>query len=352
MSKKGSKRRTAKMSLFFILCVTLIIIATLLLVFAGCFMLVFFGVVSKETIMEQYGWVGLVIVGAVTIVGIGLSGLVSTFFLKPFNRLLSGMDALAKGEFDTRIDIGGYESMVQISDGFNSMAKELEKTRILRNDFVNNFSHEFKTPIASVMGLLDLLEREDIPDEKRRTYLNIIREEIDRLFNMSTRMLALSNIENQYILKDVERFNLSEQIRKSILLLAVKWEKKEIEFDIDIGEHEIYANRELLEHVWLNLIDNAIKFSNKGGIIGVKISADSSLYTIDIINYGDKIPEDEITKIFNKFYRSDSSHTREGNGIGLSIVKHIVEMHNGSVEARNTPECVLFSVKIPCDSRI
>jgi len=261
------------------------------------------------------------------------------------------MDALAKGEFDTRIDIGGYESMVQISDGFNTMAKELEKTRILRNDFVNNFSHEFKTPIASVMGLLDLLEREDIPDEKRRTYLNIIREEIDRLFNMSTRMLALSNIENQYILKDVEGFNLSEQIRKCILLLSTKWEKKGIEFNLDLGEFEIYANRELLDHVWLNLIDNAIKFSREGEEITISVSSDGNSLSVGIENRGENIAEDEITKIFNKFYRGDAAHSQEGNGIGLSIVKHIVEMHKGRVTARNTCNGTLFSVILPYENR-
>ena len=349
MKLKGTKRRTAKMSLFFILCVTLIIVATLAFVFLGCFLLVFFGVVTRETIMAERGWVVTVVITAITLVGMGVSSLVSRLFLKPFNKLLIGMDALSKGEFQTRIDIGRYENMVQISDGFNAMAKELEKTHILRNDFVNDFSHEFKTPIASVMGLIELLEREGISEDKRREYLSVIKEEIERLFEMSTKILNLSKIENEYILKDVECFNLSEQIRKSILLLAVKWEKKGIEFDIDIGEYEICANRELLEHVWLNLIDNAIKFSPKNGIIGVKIKADNGVYTIDVTNEGDKIPEEDKEKIFSKFYRSDSSHTREGNGIGLSIVKHIVEMHKGSVCAENTHTGVMFRVEIPCD---
>ena len=227
------------------------------------------------------------------------------------------------------------------------MASELKNTEMLRGDFVNNFSHEFKTPIVSIAGFAKLLRRGDLTEEQKEEYLAVIEEESLRLSDMATNVLNLTRVENQTILTDIVKFNLSEQIRSSILLLADKWEKKQLDFKVDFGEYRISANEELLKQVWINLLDNAIKFSPVGGVIEVNIKNRPDSLSVDIINSGEEIPAESISRIFQKFYQADSSHSGEGNGVGLAIVKKVVELHNGTVSAQSENNLTMFTVTLP-----
>ena len=160
-------------------------------------------------------------------------------------------------------------------------------------------------------------------------------------------MLALSRIKNQTILTDVSRFNLSEQIRDCVLLLEEKWSCKNLSFELDFDEHCISANQELLKQVWINLLDNAIKFSPATGEIKIAIEEQENSITVSITNYGEDIPADKLDKIWNKFYQSDESHASLGNGIGLAIVKAIVELHKGSIRAESANGLSCFTAKLP-----
>ena len=218
---------------------------------------------------------------------------------------------------------------------------------MLRSDFINNFSHEFKTPIVSIAGFAKLLRRGNLTDEQKEEYLEVIEEESLRLSAMANNVLNLTRVENQTILTEVTRFNLSEQIRGAVLLLAEKWTPKNLYMDMQFGEHMICANVELLKQVWINLLDNAIKFSDPNGTVSVDISDGSECLSISVSNHGKDIPKDRIAHIFNKFYQADESHSSEGNGIGLAVVKKVCELHGGAVSAKSESGTTTFTVVLP-----
>ena len=285
------------------------------------------------------------------IVGIIVAFLFSKISARPLQNLIYQIDRLASGDFSARLHFGWpiskHPTFSQLSHSFNRMASELKNTEMLREDFVNNFSHEFKTPIVSIAGFAKLLRRGDLTEEQKEEYLAVIEEESLRLSDMATNVLNLTRVENQTILTDAVMFNLSEQIRSSILLLADKWEKKQLDFKVDFGEYSISANEELLKQVWINLLDNAIKFSPTGGVIEVNIRNRSDSLSVDIINSGEEIPAESISRIFQKFYQADSSHSGEGNGVGLAIVKKVVELHSGTVSVQSENNLTMFTVTLP-----
>lgn len=227
------------------------------------------------------------------------------------------------------------------------MASELENTEMLREDFINDFSHEFKTPIASIAGFAKLLKDPSLSEKQRAEYIDIIEEESRRLSNMATNVLNLTRLENQTILTDVCSFNLSEQIRTAFLILEEKWTKKNVRLSLDFDEYTIAGSRELLLQVWLNLIDNAVKFTTDSGAVSAKIDQSDDLCVVTIGNSGETIPPEECERIFQRFYQCDSSRSTVGNGIGLAVVKRIVELHGGNVEVVSKNGYTTFAVKIP-----
>lgn len=266
------------------------------------------------------------------IVGTVLSSIMIRIPLKPINQLIDAVNQLASGNFHARIHLYATKEFIKLSESFNSMAQELENTELLRSDFINNFSHEFKTPIVSLCGFAKLLKNSNLSIEERDEYLNIIISESTRLSQLSTNVLNLSKIEKLNILTDMESFNLSEEIRQSVLLLAPKWQKRELEFIIDLEELTYYGNKSLLNQVWINLMDNAIKFSAQKGKIKIKLHKQENNILFQIIDNGCGMSPDTKSKIFNQFYQGDSSHATEGNGLGLTVVKKIINLHNGMIQ--------------------
>ncbi len=284
-------------------------------------------------------------------IGFAITMLTSKITLKPFNRIINQLNRLAKGDFQARLHFGkpitNHPAFKEIENSFNRAAEELGHTEMLRNDFINNFSHEFKTPIVSIAGFANLLRFGDLSQEETQEYLQVIEEESLRLSYMATNVLNLTKVENQKILTDVARYNLSEQLRSAVLLLADKWQQKDLKMDIDFGEHFIVANEELLKQVWINLLDNAVKFSPSEGTVCIKITEDVDKIYVAISNQGKEIPQDSLTRIFNKFYQADESHSSEGNGIGLAIVKKVTELHNAQVLVISEQGTTTFTVAIP-----
>lgn len=285
-----------------------------------------------------------------------VTGLICSVFaskipLGPFYRLIEQMNRLAAGDFRVRLDFGGLLSENPVfgglSESFNKMADELEHTEMLRSDFINNFSHEFKTPIVSIAGFAKLVRKGGLTKEQQAEYLAIIEEESIRLASMATNVLNLTRVENQAILTDISSFNISEQLRSCILLLADKWEKKNINFKVDFKEYMVSGNEELLKQVWINLIDNAIKFSPEGGEVELRIVEDDRTISVSIINAGKEIPSEEQGRIFNKFYQADTSHSAEGNGIGLAVARRVIELHEGVISVESENGLTMFSVKLP-----
>ena len=297
-------------------------------------------------------WLILVLmVGISAVMGYSFSLILSRFPLTPINDLINGMNRLAHGDFQARLEFGGIlknnSTFNEISDSFNQMAEELGNTELLRSDFVNNFSHEFKTPIVSIAGFAKLLRREDLSPEERESYLTVIEEESRRLATLATNILNLSKIEKQSVLGDKSRFNLSEQIRTTVLLLEDKWARRGIVPVLDFDEVEIEASEELLKEVWVNLLDNAIKYSPDGCEIEVNISDTGESVSVSVTNIGEPIPDEAKEKIFVKFYQLDESHSGEGNGVGLAVVKRVLELHSGAIEVVSDGGKNTFTVTLP-----
>ena len=283
-----------------------------------------------------------------TIIGCILTLIFGAIPLKPINKLIDATEELSNGNFDVRINFDYPKVLNNLSISFNNMASELGSARILRNDFVNNFSHEFKTPIVSLRGFAKLLKNDNLPKEVRDEYLDIIISESDRLATLATNILNLSNIENTNIISDQHDFDLAEQIRHSILMLESKWSDKNINMNIDLDETSYYGNEELLKQVWVNLIDNAIKFTPNNGDVKIELMSFEDSVIFKVKDTGIGMTQDVKAHIFDKFYQGDTSHTTEGNGLGLTMVKKIVELHNGNIDVKSHPnKGTIIAVTLP-----
>ncbi len=341
----SDKKRRRKIRSMFMWSVFLILIATYLLMASTLFILAKLNILHVEMLSLSAWLLLLIFLVASFIVGSLLTIIVSKFVLSAVNTVAEGMSALAKGNYDVRIDLGKNEESKQLANGFNKLAQELKGTKMLRSNFVNEYAHEFKTPIVSIKGFAELLKQKDLTEEQKEEYLDVIIEEANRLTSLSINSLNLSKIEDQRILSDKTKFNLSEQIRNSILLLEKNWQQKNIELLISIDEYEITANEEMLKQVWINLVDNAIKFSSVGGVVDINLYKENDQIVFTITNGGKTISETDYQKVFEKFYRIDSGGS--GHGVGLAIVKKIVELHSGSVSVFSENNRTKFTVKLP-----
>lgn len=354
-NKKKSKKKTSiSLTATFSLVVFAILSATILLTILLASIASWVGWVD----VEQLGGAELqlylyMIALASIIIGFGVAFFVMHMQMKPVNYLIAQMNRLAGGDFKARITfskaIDEIPAFHNVSESFNKMAQELESTEMLRSDFINNFSHEFKTPIVSIAGFAKLLKRADLTQEQKAEYIRIIEEESLRLSDMANSVLNLTKIENQSILTDVSQFNLSEQIRASVLLLENKWEQKNIEISMDLPEYGIRANEELLKQVWINLLDNAIKFAPEGGLVEIGVQQREKTLQASISDNGIPIAPEHMDKIFNKFYQAEESHSGVGNGVGLAVVKRIVQLHQGSVCVQSDEKKTTFTVELPIE---
>ena len=269
--------------------------------------------------------------------------------LKPINDLVQAMREVSQGDFSVRVDAEDVSGdMGRLVSSFNDMASELGGLELFRKDFINNFSHEFKTPIVSIRGFAKQLERDDLTEAQRREYLDIIVSESDRLANMASNVLLLSKLENQTIVTDKASFALDEQLRRAILLLEKQWSEKEIELDVDLEDVEYYGNEEMLNHVWVNLLGNAVKFSPKGAPLSVRLRREGDTAVATVKDAGPGMDDATRRRIFEKFYQGDTAHATEGNGLGLSLVKRIVDLCGGSIAVDSAPGSgTAFTVRLP-----
>lgn len=273
----------------------------------------------------------------------------SKIFVSPMMKLGDAMRKVADGDFSVRLDCTSrIRDVREVYDSFNTMVKELGNTETLQTDFVSNVSHEFKTPINAIEGYASLLQDNQLTDEQKNAYIDKIIFNTRRLSDLVGNILLLSKVNNQTISPKASTFRLDEQVRQSILALESKWEKKEIEFDIDLDEVEYTGFENLLSHVWLNLIDNAVKFSPQNGQIRIRLKQLDGSVTFSIWDNGLPIPEADIGRIFSKFYQGDNSHASEGNGLGLALVRKIVSAEQGAISVSSSEDAgTEFIVTLP-----
>ena len=270
------------------------------------------------------------------IVGLLITRALSRQFFNPIENLREAMSKVAGGDFSVRLEEKTTSQEIKdVYNGFNSMAKELASTEILKSDFISTFSHEFKTPISAIQGYSTLLSDCDNLDENQREYVYKILYNTKRLSKLTRDTLLMSKLEHQTFPSAKEKYDLSEQIRESVVALEQMWEEKQIEFDIELEEISYEGNKTLMSHVWDNLLSNAIKFNPYGGMIKIRLRHEGDKIIYAISDTGPGISDDAMPHIFNKFYQEDSSRRSEGNGLGLSLVKEILNLEDGEINAEN-----------------
>ena len=288
-----------------------------------------------------------------TIIGTAVTLFVSRHFFKPVDGIIKSQKKVANGDFSAKVTPPKGDTIItDLVNGFNSMTEELAGTEMFRNDFINNFSHEFKTPIVSIKGFAKQLSKDELSEEQKKEYIDIIINESERLASMSSNILLLTKFENQQMVTGKSEFYLDEQIRNCILLLEKQWIKKNIEFDLELNEIKYFSNEEMLSHVWMNIISNAIKFTPENGIISVRCFIDDSDVTVKISDTGIGMDENTQKHIFDKFYQGDTSHTGSGNGLGLPLAKRVITLCDGKISVKSeTGKGTTFIVRLPADNK-
>ncbi len=285
----------------------------------------------------------------IVFMGSSIAFFVNRSFFKPIQNLSDGMNDVAKGDFSVRLSTNSVVNEVkEIYESFDLMVRELDATEELQSDFVSNVSHEIKTPINAIEGYAMLLQDDQYTKEEQDEFVEKILFNTKRLSELVGNILLLSKIDNQAIAKNEKPFRLDEQIRQSIMELEPKWTEKELEFDVDLEKVEFVGNAQLLVHIWNNLIGNAIKFNPVNGSIKLRLWVSDGKIRFVIEDSGEGIKNEAILHIFDKFYQGDSSHKQEGNGLGLALVKKILDIYGGNIKAENLPEkgC-RFIVELP-----
>lgn len=354
-NKKKKNKQRFSLTLLFAAVVFFVLVWAVGLASLSVYLLLEFDVIGSFEYWDV-GNIILVMVLTSIFMGATISIFISKIPLKPVNKLVNSMNSLASGDFKVRMKfgkpLGNHPTFLELTDSFNTLAEELQNTEMLRRDFINNFSHEFKTPIVSIAGFAKLLKKGNLSEEQKLQYLDAIEEESMRLSYMATNVLNLTKVENQSILSELSCFNVSEQVRSAVLLLEEKWSRKNIELQLDFDEYMIEANEELLKEVWINLLDNAVKFSPDNSAVAVTIRNEGDIISVSISNTGVEIPGEKLDRIWNKFYQADESHYSYGNGIGLAIVKRITELHKGEVFVKSENLSTEFTIKLPKEQEI
>lgn len=254
--------------------------------------------------------------------------------------LLEAIERVADGDLDVELnesDAGEYE---QVYAGFNRMTKELRATKSEMDSFINTFAHEFKTPVTAISGFADYLYETgaDFEDDERMEYLKMISDESQRLVRLSHNALILSKAESLQVVTEKERFSLSEQIRRCVIMMMKEAEKKNITIELPEDDTDIFfnGNAELIEHIWINLLSNALKFTDDGGTVSISEVQKDKTAIITFTDTGVGMTEDTMQHIFEKYYQHDTKSIVKGNGIGLALVKRIAILSGGSVSVRST----------------
>ncbi|MGM9684526.1 MAG: ATP-binding protein [Eubacteriales bacterium] len=260
---------------------------------------------------------------------------------RPVKRITSAAEKMAQGDFDVRIGAPKYpgeeEMFGEIIECLNKMAQELSGVETLRTDFVANVSHELKTPLAVMQNYGTLLQAPDLTQEKRTEYAKAVTDASRRLADMITNILKLNRLENQRIYPETEKYDLGEQLCECLLEYENVWEEKGITIDTEIEENvTVSADYELLALVWNNLLSNAFKFTGSGGKVGVSLKSDGEYASVTFRDTGCGMTPEVGKHIFEKFYQGDTSHATQGNGLGLSLVKRVIDIMHGEIKVEST----------------
>ncbi|MGI6006773.1 MAG: ATP-binding protein [Ruminococcus sp.] len=322
---------------FLLLCITLVPAAAI-----GYLLGLIIGEIS-------YGFLLLWMLVFSVITGTAFAALFGRKILSPLMKVSEAMGRVTEGDFTVVMnETSRIREVRETCVNFNKMVQALKATEMLQSDFISNVSHEFRTPINAIEGYAMLLQEKQLSVEEQEEYVEKILFNTKRVSELMSNILLLSKVENQMIHMEKSWYRLDEQIRQAIVLLEPKWSKKRINFDVEMEQVNFCGTESLMFHVWMNLLDNGIKFSPEGGTVMIRLNRRNQEICFLIRDEGPGITDDVSKHIFEKFYQADSSHKLEGNGLGLALVKRILNISGGEVRLEKTTEPgACFLVRLP-----
>lgn len=301
---------------------------------------------TKDIFMKSYTSAAIIFMMTGSIVFL----IVADIIVKPISRLTKVTDELAKGNYKVRVNYEGKDEISSLYASFNQMAVRLAKQETIRQQFVSDVSHEFQTPLTAISGFATILKNENLTDEQRQKYADIILFNSNRLSHLSKNMLQLTLLDGEDTSLDKSEFPLIEQLNRVIEMEdnAALSKDIEIEFIHPKKEFIIEADESRMEQVWVNLLSNAIKYTNEHGVVTVEVRRIATELQVRFEDTGVGMSQDAISHIFERFYRQDKSRTIEGNGLGLSIVKRIIDLHHYKIDVESQEDVgSVFTVYIP-----
>lgn len=322
-----------RMRLYFYLIVSVIVLIT------------FGAVIAVLLVLRRSGDMaspGILSLASLVLVSLVASGLMSVFIgrriLTPMLKLSNASKEVAHGNFTVSVsDSSKLEEVQTTFRNFNAMVQELNSITTLSNDFIANVSHEFKTPLTAVEGYAMLLQDKELSDAEREEYLDKILYNTHRLSTLVENILILSKLESGPLPEQYTDFRLDEQLRQAVVILEPEWAKKNLSFDVQLDEVTFHGCESLLSHVWTNLLSNAVKFSAPGQEISLRLLEQTTCVVATVTDHGCGMDEATARRSFEKFYQGDTSRRADGNGLGLALVKRIVELSDGVIEVDSAP---------------
>ncbi len=286
----------------------------------------------------------------------------ASYVTNPIVAISEGVQKVADGDFTVQISLPKdhrqwrkkiySDEIVVMANNFNKMTRELNGMDYMRKDFMSNVSHEIKTPVAAIAGFSEMLLDGGLTEDEQKEYLSYIYQESQRLSRMSENMLHMSRLDHQNIVELKQEVKVDEQIRHCIIMLGEKWSDREIQYELQLEPCSIVSDYDLLFQLWTNLIDNAIKYSKTTCTIWITSKVVDNFLQFSIIDEGIGISEEKLSFIYDKFYQCDESHKRQGNGLGLSIVKRIIELLDGSIACESQLGLgTTMTVRLPIHSK-
>ena len=296
----------------------------------------------------------ILILGCVFLTGSIVFLVIADIIVKPLTRLTNAIKELSNGNYNVRVDNVGQDEISKLNQGFNQMARQLAKQDETRQKFISDISHEFQTPLTSIQGFANILKEEDLPKEQRVKYANIILYNSKRLSSLAKNMLQLTLLDREEIELELTNYSLVEQMNRVISTQENQAMEKNIEIVFEVPKKEIFieGDEQRLEQVWTNIISNAIKYTNEGGLITITIKKNSKDIEVSIEDTGIGMSKEVVSHIFERFYREDKARNVEGNGLGLAIVKSIVDLHHGKIDILSQVDVgTNFIVRLPIEKQ-